>query len=430
MQNLKYRPTRSQLFTVGVALFIYLAGYLTPDIRHMQLGARETPTPQATATVRATRTPLVTLTPTTTPAPVTLTPMGTVTATATPEMTGTPTTLDPCSHWHGWQVDLRYPSLGAFSYGFNPCESLALYGPEYAAYLTAYNVDGPPYSSAFEEPNGWRWLRTRVEADGTQSTGVLPGEGCAFFDNNPQVPPPERLCITNLTMRVHNPGDAVHAHKRFHSVIVVARVCAVQDGLPVEPCGTVGTAAIEDWGVKHIPYKTQICYDDTTPRDANGDLYPAKLIGQPPYVAFQPARNGFAHQFISTVTFNPIVQPYYLNVLPEYPNHIIRASWNLMDAKETFACNGEAIPTGYDASAYILHAVNLANLPPERPFSGFTDVNGYVDATCTAVSNVCMPLWITAGVPQGIPFLSHPVQFDGLNADGSSTGVVIQEFNP
>ncbi len=366
-------------------------------------------------------------------ATATLTPKPTTGATSTPGVgspTSTPVSLDPCSHWHGWQVDLRYPGLSPFSYGFNPCESLALYGPEYEAYLLDQNVDGLPHSSALEEPNGWRWLRVRVEKDGTQSTGVLPGEGCAFFDNNPQVPPPDRLCITNLTVRVHNPGDAMHAHKRFHSIIVVARVCAVENGLPVEPCGTVGTAAIEDWGVKHQPYKTQLCYDDTTPKDANGNLYPFDLIGQPPYVAFQPARNGFAHQFISTVTFNPIVEPYYLNALPELPNRIIRGSWNLMDAKEVFVCNGEAIPTGYDASAYILHAMNLANLPTARPFSGFTDANGYVDPTCTEVSNVCMPLWITAGVPQGIPFLSYPVQFDGKNADGSPTGVIVQEFNP
>lgn len=377
-----------------------------------------------------------TLTPKPTQARATATPSPTAAATLTPTLgpsltpTPGPTGEALCRNYHAWQVDLRYPGLGAFSYGFNPCESIPLYGPVFAAYLAEQDVDGFPHSSSAEEPNGWRWLRVRIDADGTQSTGVTPGEGCAYFDNNPQVPPPERLCITNVTMRVHNPGDAAHAKKRNHSVVVAARVCDDVDGKPVPPCGTVLTMAIEDWGPKHMPYKTAICYDDTTPRDANGNVYPPTLIDQPPYVALQPARKGFAHQFISTITFNPLVEPFYLSAFPEFPNHIVRTSWNLMDAKEVMTCGGEAVPTGYDASAYLLHALVLANLPTARPFTGYTDKNGYVDPTCTALSETCFLLYVEGSVPQGIPFMSYPVQFDGQDAGGVPTGVIVQEFHP
>lgn len=398
-----------------------------------EAGQRARPSPVPTleptrARVTASPSPTLTKVPTLTPTlPVTLTP-------APPTPTGTPGAFDPCSHWHAWQVDLRYPSLGMFSYGFNPCESIALYGPEFEAYLISQNVDGLPRSSAMEEPNGWRWLRVRVAKDGTQETGVTPGEGCALFDNDPEPNPETRLCITNATVRVHLPGDATHAKKRNHSIVVWARVCDVSpDGTPKEPCGTVGAMGIEDWGVKHMPYKTAFCYDDLTPRHwATNALYPLDLIGQPPYVALQPARNGYAHQFVSTITFNPLVEDYYHTAaFPEFPNHLIRATYNLMDAKEVFAsCNGEILPTGYDASAYILHALALPNLPEARPFYGFTDANGYVDPTCTEIGLTCNLLFIGATVPQGVPFLSYPVQMDGKDAEGSLTGVIIQEFNP
>lgn len=386
--------------------------------------ARVTPTKPA----RGTATPLPsTATPTLAPS-LTSTPMP---VTSTPGATSTPVSADPCSHWHPYQVDLRYPGLGAFDYGVNPCDYLTVFdSPEFLEYLTAQNIDGFPLSSTTEEKDGYAWLYVRVGADGTQDMLPQAGEGCALFVNVAENLPEGAQCITNLLMRVHNPGDATHAKKRHHSTIVIARVCTLSNGKPVPPCGEVGTSGLEDWGVKHRPYKQQLCYDATTPMTVEGELYPFDLIGQPPYVAFQPARNGYAHQFISTITFNPVVEAYYMPDFPEFPNHIIRTSWNLQDAKEVFVCNDEPIPTGYKAVKFIVHALALYNLPAERPFHGFTTKNGYVDKTCEVIGFTCFPLWITETTPQGVPFLSYPVQFDGKNADGTSTGVVVQDFSP
>jgi len=258
--------------------------------------------------------------------------------------------------------------------GVNPCTLISVFGAEYEQYLIDQNVDGLPHSSLAEEPDGYTWLYARVKKDGTQDMQPIPGEGCALFDNNPNEPTPDKLCITNVVHRVHMRGDAMHVKKRNHSVLTVARVCAIQDGKPVAPCGVVGTMGIEDWAVKHQPDKNAFCYDDTTPRHyLTNALYPFDLIGQPPYVAIQSARNGYAHQFVSTITFNPIVEDYYHTAsYPEFPNHIIRASWNILDASEIFVCGDDPIPTGYLAVKYILHAVALPNLPIERPFKGFT----------------------------------------------------------
>lgn len=413
---------------VAVAFLMnWLDGQITEQVSTQvpavleQVQARATPTPKGRGTATPTKV-IPSATPSQTPTKVL--------PTNTPAPTGTPGALDPCSNWHPYQVDLRFPGMGAFDFGVNPCTLIPVFGKELENYLVEQNIDGLPHSSASEEIDGYTWLYVRVRKDGTQDTQPIAGEGCALFDNDPAAPTPDKLCITNVGERVHMRGDMAHAKKRNHSVFVVARVCGNDNGNPVEPCGTVITMGIEDWGVKHTPYKNGFCFDETTPRHwLTGALYPFDLIGQPPYIALQPARNGYAHQFVSTVTFNPVVEDYYHTAFyPEFPNHIIRSTWNLLDATEQFVCGGDPIPTGYKAVKFILHAVVLANLPDERPFNGFTDQNGYEDKTCKEISLTCFSLIITKDTPIGTPFMSYPVQMDGKNADGSSTGVVIQDF--
>lgn len=369
-------------------------------------------------------------TPTPTPSPSVILPTPTQTNTPMPGQatpTPTPVAADPCSLWHPYGVDLRYPGLGAFDFGVNPCEYIGVFGSDLEDYLVSQNVDGLPHSSNMEEVNGYTFLYVRNRADGTQDMLPIPGDGCAFFVNVTNKFPDDGLCITNALLRVHMPGDANHDKKRFHSIFADVRFCEHANGLPIEPCGTALSMAIEDWGVKHNPYKKSLCYDDTTPRDTQGNLYPFDLIDQPPYAAFQPARNGYAHKFVSTITFNSsIIGEYY----PLEPNHIIRASWNMLDAPEIFTCGDEPLPTGYLGVKFILHAVIFANLPPERPYNGFTDQNGHIDTSCEEISPVCFPLIISASAPIGTPFMSYPVQFDGKNADGTSTGVIIQDFGP
>ncbi len=388
---------------------------------------RSTPTGIVTT---QTPTPSPTLPTTATPDLPTATPGGT----ATPALsTATPVAGDPCSHWHPYGPDLRYPSLGAFDMGVNPCTLIPVFGETLNTYLTEENVDGFPKSGEFEEVDGYTWLYARVKEDGTQDQLIAPGAGCALFDNGSN-PIDDKLCITNVAYRVHMRGDEAHAKKRNHSGIIFARACAIgANGKPELPCGVVMTSGIEDWGPKHVPYKTSYCYDATTPRHfETNELYPLDLIGQTPYFAIQPTRGGYSHQFVSTITFNPNVEPYYMGAYPEFPNHILRATWNLMDALEEFHCaEGEEIkPTGFLATKYILHAVTLANLPETRPFVGWTDKNGYVDPTCTETGWTCYPLVITEDLPLGTPFMSYMVQMDGLNADGTSTGVIIQDYGP
>lgn len=424
-------------FATGAIILLALLNFVSyqtgigvgePDARARPTGIVPTLTPKpGRGTPTATPTKLATLTPST---PL---PSPTALKTVTPGLpTATPVAGNPCSNWHPYGPDLRYPSLGAFDMGVNPCTLIPVFGETLENYLVSQNVDGLPVSSALEERDGYTWLYIRVAANGTQDMQAKAGEGCALFDNGAN-PIPDKTCITNVAQRVHTRGDMAHAKKRNHSVVIVARACAIANGKPVAPCGVVLTTGIEDWGVKHQPYKSALCIDDTTPRNYQTNaLYPLSLIGQPPYVALQPPRNGFAHQLISTITFNKIVEDYYHTAwYPEFPNHIIRVTWGLLDATEQFTCNDdEPIPTGYLAVRYIMHAVTLANLPTERPFVGFTNQNGYLDPACLEISPVCFPLVITADLPIGTPFLSYPVQMDGLNADGSSTGVIIQDFGP
>lgn len=355
--------------------------------------------------------------------------------TATPALpTATPVAGDPCSHWHPYGPDLRYPSLGAFDVGYNPCNVIPVFGAILEDYLLDQNVDGFPQSSTEEEKDGYTWTYVRLNAQGKQDQLIAPGEGCALFDNDPGDQIPDRTCITNLLMRLHTTGENTHAKKRNHSIIVFARVCAIgASGKPVIPCGFVQTAGNEDWGIKHQPYKTAFCYDATSPTHyLTGETYPLSLVGQPPYVALQPARGPYAHQLISTITFNPVVEDYYHTIwFPQFPNHLIRTTWGLLDAKEIYDCaEMEPIPTGLLATQFIVHAVTLANLPTERPFVGYTNQNGYVEEACTEIGFTCFPLVITEDVPLGTPFMSFPVQMDGINADGTLTGVIVQDYGP
>ena len=401
MQNLKnYRPTPAQLRYVGIILFVYIAGYLTPDIRHMQLGARATPTPKATATTRATRTPRMTLTATLTPVPVTVTP----TPTGTPLPNATPTST-PFAHdvtlWHE-------PGIAGHQHGQNPLEV----HPEIVAWLNTHPI-GKYFSSI-----GHPWASSTIENLYPWPLGKH--EGHVFLSENetncPQFDPGGQFqhgnCVDAYLFQPHVLGNMQEFLARVHSDKVVAWVCDKATGLQ---CGIVATGGLADYGMGHDSYKKLICPLESNPPFGESSIF------QPPYRTVNGSNRFFL--FWSSLA-NASVAQYF----DPDPNRILQTAWNNrpFSVPQTGDLDRDGVMENPDAcqdADLAIHHDNEGNRNNvfqvftlllyiedfPRPFDGYTDVHGVLSTTCTAPSAVCVPLYIGANVPVGNATLNRPV---------------------
>jgi len=390
------KPNRSQLLTVAFGLFLYLAGYLTPDIRQpMQLAERPTSVvPTATPKARGTATPIPA---TATPFAPTLTPTGiVVTSTPLPEVTSTPFAHD-VTLWHE-------PGVAGHQHGQNPFEA----HPEIVAWLTSHPW-GPLFSSI-----GHPWASSPVENLYPWPLGKHEGHinlsendtHCDQFDPGGKFN--HGNCITAYLFQVHALGNAFEFRARKHSDKIVAWVCDKATGLQ---CGIVATGGLADYGERAASYKKTLCPLPDNPLYLGNDS-----LNQPPYVTV----NGSKRYFVFWSNLLNVSMEKYFNPVP---NRLFQAAWNQrpfsvpsltdctdpsLDIQHT---NLENRNNTFQVFTLLLY---IEDFP--RPFEGYTDIHGNLSTTCTAPSAVCVPLYIGANVPAGNATLNRPVDMGNPEA--------------
>lgn len=306
---------------------------------------------------------------------------------------------EPTDHHHGYSVtDTEFASLW-----------LEMAGQEIAyPWLSSSTENGYPYPDGKHE--GFKGL---YEED----------TGCENFNGI------TANCIKSYFMLVHTLGTVHAIHTRFHSFALAAMICNENQ------CGKIFTGGVHDYGVLHNQYKETIC---ELPGDHPNYPYDTQQgIHQPPYrtghnTTDKPPTNGVNAQFWNSM-INREQSTYY----PHSPNYVFNVTWFGVDAwgyinGDSEGCSDPAqavniCPDGsceYNGSRFQVFEMLIKNLPTQRPFQGFTNVNGQVDMSCTATSANCIPLYIEKSVPQGAAILDRQVR------QGDCGRAPCQEFDP
>lgn len=286
--------------------------------------------------------------------------------------------------WHPWD--------GTHHHGYDPKSFLNTFGEPLEFHLDTFGEIGFPWrTSEHEEHEGYVWLYTEMR----------PGE--TIFNNGGQLPVDTMHYVRKALMQVHTDGTMHHARKRFHSHTYFLEIENRFTGQK----GVVYGGGWVDYGWLHTPYKKTRC---VLPSDPPG----FKDLNQQPYRAVMTRFDGqeLVH-FWSGLWPNQIVKQFF----PDDPQHILGVAWSGLDGREypdTTHCNEEeydkvAFPEG--SRKFQIFTVAVRNLPSPGSFIGVTDRWGHVvpnDDGGWGVDQV--PLWVSAGVPQGIAMLNRPVR--------------------
>lgn len=346
--------------------------------------------------------------PTDTP-PATNTAVPTETPTITPTATISPTIHDVTT-WH--------PPGEFHLHGFDITASsfytlvMTYTGQEIGyQWLSSPAENGYPYPGKHE---GFVWL---IEED----------TGCQVY-SVPAEDVPNLNCIDGYALLVHTMGTADAERTRVHSFGLAARVCGPGG---VEPCGWIYTGGHTDYGVLHHPYKGDIC---RLPSDPANYPYSDPAINPfgPPYRTGHGVRYS---TYLEAETNTQLWQSFgpgsgLANFYPHDPNHIAQLAWAFLDGWSTVGgdvieCADPAFDVAPcpDGSCNLNHTlaktqgIFLYNLPgfgvnngriPGQDFLAYTDVGGHVDPDCTAPSATCVPLFISANVPEGVAGFNRP----------------------
>jgi hypothetical protein len=319
--------------------------------------------PPATATPQPTREPTVAPTAATEP-----------TATATSEPTATATPGHDTSLWHP-------PALG-HHHGADPWQS----DPRIVAFLE----DNPVFAAI-----GHPWLSSPMEngfPDGKHSGFKFLAE----TDTGCEETVPGWLCVDSYLYQVHSTGIGAEWRVRIHSHKAVLVVCDA-DGTQ---CGIVATGGHADFGNPHDLYKQSICPLASNPPAGTG-------LHQPPY----RVRGGAGPNIFWSSLHNPVTFQYYDPV----PNRILQTAWIESDVWSLPVVGPGCVDpeqdevTGGNQTTFQVFTFRLKIEDIPRPFEGFTDVYGNVDATCTEMGPNCVPLYVGADVPAGNVYFNRSV---------------------
>lgn len=218
------------------------------------------------------------------------------------------------------------------------------------------------------------------------------------------------LCVTDFVLQVHALGTNAHALIPIHSWKGVFRVC----DKTMTQCGTVVAGGHHDYGVIHAPYKKAIC---DTPDDVP---VPAQYQFNAPYTALatEQLNNGNNRIFWNSLGPPGVLRDAYLSARGHLPNRGMGLAFAELDAFDHAPgySPGCADPATYVDSAKPTDNGSLFQvytlryeLPEGRPFDGYVDSRGNVVEGCAAESVDCVPLHISASVPEGRLFLNRSV---------------------
>lgn len=428
---------------VTVAAIVIASG-LAGGYGQDQLRGRVTPTPVVvTARPTKTTTPVFS---TQTPVPsFTVTSTIGVTLTITPVSTPSPTPSGTAHNpklWHlpkdedGWR----------HHHGVNPNDYVDVFGQPLIDYLTTYGEISYPWNTPDENSEyghghhtAYVWLYDEAK------------NGCEQYDNdgNPETNPPPDTCVKAVLIQVHTDGTQAHLRKRFHSHYVFMKVCSKSDP---NKCGVVGAGGWEDYGILETPYKTNHCPLSVDPIVPTGYVFD---LNQPPYrtsmteyrgnmalltdpdylfwnmidlIGNSQNRPPMVVQFWSGLMPNKAVEEVFdLNNGKTYPqnmpNQTVGVAWSSLDAwgiVDPINCVDPELDTMYDENgnsslnntAFQIFTVALYD-HPKAPTSGYglwwTNRWGLLVDGCTVASTDCVPLYVSAGAPDGAALLNRQV---------------------
>lgn len=353
------------------------------------------PTPVPSVTPKPTR---PTETPTPTPSPTT-NPSGTPTPTPNPSSTPTPnpsgtpvpTPTPPVGGGGGIEPFASAPACEDIGLVHNPIEWHGVWDYEYGCYWDHTHNDDPASMDYMFGP--WPFSQTISYPHETPAENELKHEGYKYytFDTNGECVFEKDLnmdgCVTGLRIVYHAIGSEIGIRTRFHSYYG-----QVQIKNPDGTFGTISSGGWSDFGILHNPYKDVHCPLESDPDNFN--------ILQPPYRAL--------HNYIGETSWNSgsngvgSFSPY---------NRVLAYDWFDYDTwthenscadyatdELNFICdNIDACP--YNHSQTRFYEI-VAQIPPEirtggkMNFSGFTDLEGFIDESCTQAGPVCVPLEI------------------------------------
>jgi hypothetical protein len=331
----------------------------------------------------------------------TRTPVATVSLSPTAEPTNTP------DQPHGDHDATMWHEPDGHHHGANPED----YAELWALYLEQTNG----------QEIGYPWLSSVFE-------NVYPfpmgnHEGFKFFaeddtgcDQTERPTDKSYTCVKSYLVLKHSMGTAHHLYTRIHSQYGVFEVCT----LDLTQCGLVATGGHADYGVLHNGYKREICPLPSDPLSYPYDT-PAGLNRLPYRAAINttllpPRTDDRNIQFWNSLGPGPGQIKNY----PHLPNYILGMSWSHIDSWDYLDgtdCDDPALVVTpcadgtcpLNGTAFQVFSIRLQHLPSQRPFYGFTNVNGHIDLTCTEASPICVPLVIEATVPQGDALLGRGV---------------------
>ncbi|MBK8900858.1 MAG: hypothetical protein IPM53_06740 [Anaerolineaceae bacterium] len=226
-------------------------------------------------------------------------------------------------------------------------------------------------------------------------------------------------CLKYALVQLHIVGSTMGAQTRFHSFRAVAMICG-PDG---NNCGIAQTGGWADFGVLHCSYKQQYCPLESDPS------IPADRFEMPPYRA-----STHIMDLPRVLTNGKNIQIWNSGILPaQFPyysdphNQILQYDWQTADAWDVldpddlgavhFICADEP-NCRFNHSTMRMYEI-IFRVPEELgdglvSFSGYTDLQGNIDPTCTAVGSECVPL-ILEKVPSGsatfrVPLGNTPIE--------------------
>jgi hypothetical protein len=214
---------------------------------------------------------------------------------------------------------------------------------------------------------------------------------------------PGWLCVKAYSYWVHSTGIANELRVQSHSHKGVFLVCNVEE----TQCDIVALGGHANFGFMHARYKEELCQLPGDP-----PITGQTALHQPPYRVVGDYTRGRANFFWSS-NHNRATFGYYAPV----PNRLLQSAWIesgvwSSPARSNPACaspTGDVVHEGNNQTQFQVFSFRfkIGNLP--RPFTGFTDVNGNVDATCTEMGPNCVPLHVGADVPAGDVYLNRSV---------------------
>lgn len=236
--------------------------------------------------------------------------------------------------------------------------------------------------------------------------------------------PAGATCVKAYFLQVHAMGTNAHGRKDVHSIKGAFLVCDDNQ------CGYIVTGGWHDYIWLHAPYKRYFCEQPGDPVIA-----PRYQLSQVPYTAlttrlgFEGTDNEQNRIFWSSLGPNAVTADVVEANRGYIPNRGLQVVWSEVDAWDTAVgdsplCNDSGADTRlcpddvndagcrWNGTEFQVFTIRFNNLPTARPFDGYTDRHGNVVGGCTAEGLDCVPLIISAGVPQGTPMLSRNVQPD------------------